>query len=398
MAAIFAVGAMTIFAQDTCEDTEAQTTLGDKFRAEYPLRDIPGRKRAVETGKQFLEKYGACESAKDLSDYLKTTLPIMENNLKTIVDAEAKNALLLRFDTALKTKNWDGVYSSGKEVLQKYPDEFRLVTLVLGSIGLDETASTPRVTKWNDETLRFAKQAIADLEAGKEFKPTFGVGQFTYKNKEDALGWMNYTIGYIYFFGKDDKKQGLSYLYKSTQLASDTKSNPVVYQSIGAYYFDEVRKLAAEVDVMIKDQKADDAEDIAKQKVDAIKAKVALVNGTSEAAIDAYARALNLAKADPVKYKGDYTNSLNKILQDLYNVRFGKMTGFDAFVAATVKKPMPNPLDPVTPIADPEPGTTTTSSTTTTSTTPASTIAKPASGPSKPATSATTKSGTPKKQ
>ncbi|MEO7659429.1 MAG: hypothetical protein ABIV48_07425, partial [Pyrinomonadaceae bacterium] len=185
VAAIFAMGTMVIFAQgvpEPCTDAEGQTTLGDKFRAEYPAKDIPGRKRAIDTGKQFAEKYGACESAKDLSDYLKTTLPKMEAKLKELQEAAEKEALLNRFNKGLTSKNWDEVYSAGKEILQKYPDEFRTATLVLGSIGLDETIKVPRVTKWNDETLRFAKASIADLEGGKEFK-SFGVSPFVYKNK-----------------------------------------------------------------------------------------------------------------------------------------------------------------------------------------------------------------------
>ena len=377
LVAIVAAGAVAGFAQDPCGDAEGQTALGDKFRAQYPEKTVEGRKQAIETGKQFLDKYGACESAKDLAEYLKTTLPKMETALKNVQTAAEKQALTTRFDTALKAKNWDDVYASGQEILAKYPDEFRAAELVLGSIGLDETAKTPRVTKWNDQTLRYAKMSIADLESGKTFSK-FGVDQFTYKTKDDALGWMNYTIGYITFFDKGNKKDALSYLYKATQLDSDTKSNPVVYQTIGLYYYDEVRKLAAEVDTMAKDQKDTDTPEVAKQKVDAIKAKVAMVNGTAEAAIDAYARAYTLAAKDP-KTK-PYADSLHKTIADLYNVRFGKPDGVDTWIANVTKKPMPNPLNPVTPIADPEP---TGSSATKT---PAGTSsALPAAAPAKPA-------------
>ena len=399
-AAIFAVGAVAGFAQDPCAEPEVQTALGDKFRAEYPLKDIAGRKKAIETGEQFLAKYGACESAKELAEYLKTTLPKMKTNLKNVEEGTAKAALLTRFDNGLKSKNWDEVYAAGKEIVQKYPDEFRAAELVLGSIGLDETAKDPRVTKYNEDTLRYAKMSIADLEGGKEFK-TFGVNPFTYKNKDDALGWMNYTIGYIYVFDKNDKKQGLSYLYKATQLNSDTKSNPIVFQSIGSYYFDEVKRLAGEVTVLEKKQDPAATPEAAKALVDEIKAKVALVNGTAEAGIDAYARAFNLAKTDPVKYKKEYADTLNKAIQGLYNVRFGKMDGLDTFVANVVKKPLPNPTNPVTPISDPEPvapvttpGGSTATTTMPVTTTPAATV-KPATTTVKPATTTVTKPATP---
>ncbi len=59
MAVIIVLGAAAGLAQDPCADAEAQTSLGDKFRKEFPDKTIQGRKTAIETGKQFLEKYGA---------------------------------------------------------------------------------------------------------------------------------------------------------------------------------------------------------------------------------------------------------------------------------------------------------------------------------------------------
>lgn len=385
LAAIFAVGGTAAFAQDPCTDADSQTKLGDQFRAEFADKTIPGRKKAISTGKSFLEKFGTCESTKELTAYLNTQLPKMEEAVKKMEDAEAEKKLIDRFNAALTAKNWDEVYVTGKEALQKYGEKYRDAELVLGSIGLDETAKTPSVVKWNDQTLQFAKQAIAGLESGKAY-PSFGVAPFKYKSKEDALGWMNYTIGYIYFFDKKDKKQGLSFLYKASQAASDTKNNPVIYQSIGSYYFDEVRRLAAEVTELEKKQDPAATEEAQKALVDQIKAKVALVNGNAEAAIDAYARALTAAKTAPDRYKKDYTDSLTKTMQDLYNVRFGKMDGFDTFVANIVKKPMPNPSNPVAPIADPD---TTTTNTSTTGTNGSVAATAPAAGakaaPAKPA-------------
>lgn len=394
LAVVIAFGAVAGFAQNPCEDADGQTVLGDKVRAEFKDKTIDGRKKFVETGKQFLEKYGACEAAKELVDWLKINVPKNEDTIKKMIADKAEADLTARFDKAMLTKNWDEVYASGKEILDKYPgDTYRAIELVLGSIGLDETAKTPRVTKWNEETLKYAKLSIADLESGKVFK-TYGIGvkdgaSFVYLNKDDALGWMNYTIGYILFFDKNNKKDSLAYLYKATQMASETKSNPVVYASIGSYYYDETKKLGLEIDGLIKLQDDKDTPEVAKQKVDTIKGKVAIFNGTAEAAIDAYARAYDLAKAKPNK---TYTEALNKQLRDLYNVRFGKMEGFDAFVAGTVKKPMPNPTLPVTPVSDPEPAPTTTTTTTAPTPTPGG---KPAANPIKPVTPPATKPGAP---
>jgi hypothetical protein len=390
VAAFSVAGATVGFAQDPCTDTAGQDALSNKVRELFPKTDPASQAAKIEAGKQFLEKYGACDavSVKEFADYLKPNIPKWEANYKKVTDKQELDGLVAKFNTGLNSKNWDDVYAAGKQLLEKAPEDFRAAELVLGSIGLDETSKTPRVTKWNDDTLKYAKMSVADLESGKTFK-TFGVNPFTYKNKEDALGWMNYTIGYITFFDKNNKKEGVSYLYKATQAASDTKQNPVVYASIGGYYFDDVKVLAKEVQEMIAGQSKDDTPEIAKQKVDAIKAKVALLNGTSEAAIDAYARAYNLAKADVKKYPKTYTDGLYKTLGDLYNVRFGKMDGFEAWIAKVDTKPMPNPTVPVTPISDPEPATPPTTTTTSGSTVKPGTATAPAPATTKPADAAT---------
>ena len=372
---IIALGAVAGFAQDPCTDADGQTTLGDKFRAEYPSKDIPGRRQAIGTGKQFLEKYGSCEPAKELSDYLKITIPKMEANLAKLVEQEGKTKMMDRFNLAYNNaKNWDEVYPSGKDLLAKYPDEFRDIELALGSIGYDESFKSN--FKYNDETLRYAKLSIADLEAGKTFSANFGVGpHFVYKSKDNALGWMNLTIAYITQVVQKNKKDAQPYFYKASQLTSETKSNPIVYASMGSFYFDDVRNLVGEVDALIKTQNATDTEEVAKQKVEAIKVKVAMVNGTAEAAIDAYTRAYNLAKADTKTPKA-YTDGLYKTMQDLYKVRFGKLDGFDAFIVNLVKKPLPNPTQPVAPIRDPEPAV---------KTTPTTPVKPPVTTPAKPA-------------
>jgi hypothetical protein len=196
---------------------------------------------------------------------------------------------------------------------------------------------------------------------------------------------MYYTVGYINFFDKNNKKEGLSYLYKATQVNSDTKSNPVVYETIGAYYFDDVRRLAKEIQDLAAKQSPDNTEEQATQLVNEIKAKVGLVNGTAEAAIGAYARAYTFAKnkKDPVSPKA-YVDSLYKNLQDLYKVRFNKTDGFDAYIASTVNKPMPNPLSPIVPINDAEPATAATGDAAPSTAKPVAPEAKPVSG-SKPA-------------
>ncbi|MEO6656139.1 MAG: hypothetical protein ABIO36_08655 [Pyrinomonadaceae bacterium] len=390
IAAIIALGAVAGLAQDPCTDADGITALGDKFRAQYALKGLPDRRIAIDTGKQFLEKYGACEATKELSDYLKIQLPKMEEKYKIAFNQAATDARYTRFNASVKASNFDETYASGKDILANEPDQLDVV-ISLGSIGYDE--SYKGNFKYNEDTLKFAKMAIASLEAGKMPK-TYGLFQWSYKSKENALGWLNYTIGYIYQVAQKDKKQALPYLYKATQAMSDTKTNPIPYELIGGYYFDELNKITMEIKVLADDQKTTDTEEVAKAKVDAIKAKVALANGTAERAIDAFSRAYTLGASTAAAKP--YKDKMYKNLQDGYKLRFAKTEGLDAWIADTVKKPMPNPLTPVTPIFDPEPVTATTAvPVTMPATTPPATV-KPAPAPTIK-TSPATKPATPVK-
>jgi hypothetical protein len=391
MAVIIALGAVAGFAQDNCADADGQTKLGDEIRALFPLKDMPSRKSTIEKGKQFLEKYGACESAKDLSEYLKGAIPKLEATYTQLDTAAKEKALIDRFNAGLNAKNWDEVYSAGNEILTKHPDKFRDVELALGSIGYDE--SFKNNFKYNEQTLRYAKMAIADLESGKTFSASYGVPKdFVYKSKDNALGWMNLTIGYILQKAQKNLKDAQPHLFKATQLNSDTNKNPIPYEMIGDYYFVELNKITEDIQKMAADQKPDDTEEVAKAKVAAIKAKVALSNGTSERAMDAFARAYTLASSTVAAKP--YKDKMKKNVADAYKLRFNKTEGVDAWIASAVAKPLVNPTTPVTPISDPEPVapvTTTTSTTPTSTTPPATTKPGAATPPAKPAAAPATK-------
>src|SRR5258706_1249574 len=323
MAAFIALGAAAGMAQNPCEDADGMTALNAKFTDNYSKPGIPDRKDAVEAGKQYIEKYGACPPAAEFVEYLKKYLPGIEAKIATDEAKAATGALYTRFYDAVKASNWEETFAAGKDILAKEPDQLDVI-ISLGSIGYDE--SYKGNFKYNEESLRFARQAIAAIESGKTSK-TFGLFQWSYKSKDNALGWLNYTIGYITQVAKKDKPGALPYLYKATQLNSETAKNPIPYELIGYYYFDELNKLIDEIKVGSADQKETDTPEVAKAKVDAIKAKVALSNGTSERALDAFARAYTLGLAKP------YKDKMYKNLQDAYNLRFAKKDGLDTWIA-----------------------------------------------------------------
>ena len=146
LAVMIALGAVAGMAQNPCEDAAGQTAASDAVRADFAVKTLEGRKKFVETAKAFVEKYGACDPAKELADWAKGMIPKTEETIKKM-EADKKEAdLVARFNTALKAKNWDELYASGKVLLTDYGEKYRFVEIALGFIGLEETAKTPRVT------------------------------------------------------------------------------------------------------------------------------------------------------------------------------------------------------------------------------------------------------------
>ena len=64
-AGFIAAGNTAGFAQDACADVDGQTALYTKFTGVYGKNDEASLTTAVDSGKQFLEKYGECATVKE---------------------------------------------------------------------------------------------------------------------------------------------------------------------------------------------------------------------------------------------------------------------------------------------------------------------------------------------
>jgi hypothetical protein len=408
---VFAAAATTTgYAQEVCAEKEQIAALDKEYRDNFD-KDIAKQEIAVKAGKQLIEKYGACPTVdKDFVQYLKDTIPgIEEGIIKAKNDAEAKKkaaerkVLLTKFDTAAKAKNTSEIYKSGKEILAKDAGflteaEFLDVSIALASAGFTQSLATPPVDTYNADTINYAKSLIEKIEAGKMPK-NYGVLSYTLKDpkytdtKSYALGALNYMVGYITYYRQgatspEKKKEALSYFYKAVQYNSFGKTEPLVYQSFGAWYLDEALRIDKERVAAIKAAGGKDTPETL--------AMFALSKGYADRSIDAYARAYKLAKADKAQPK-DYTDSLYSRLKDLYAFRYdGKVEGIDTFVASVQNKPMPDPTTPIEPVKEEAPATKPVTTTSTTDTKPATTTTTPATTPTKPVSVTTTTTTTTK--
>lgn len=364
MMAFTAVTVTPSFAQDPQEEKVA---LYKKYTDNFDKPEIEKKKIAIEAGKQYIEKYGANADDKDQVAYFKSAIPALEEQVvkleKLAMEREAsriRNERLKRFDAAVRGNKFADAFAVGKEVIANEPPDSKIildVEIVLASLGLDQAAA--KVDTYNNDAINYAKSVIQKLAAGKT-SDNFGAFQYEYKSKDNALGWMNYTLGYITYYRQDKIADSLPYLYKSTQIKSETNKLSNTYRIIGLWYLEEALRI--DKDRLAKIAAAQNKD------TDETLALLALQKGYADRSIDAYARAYSLATAKDSKDKKEYTDGIYSRLQDLYKFRYdGKIEGIDAFVATVMNKPMPDPTVPVTPVAAEE--TTTTATTTAPSTT-----------------------------
>jgi hypothetical protein len=352
MAAVTVANTSLTFAQDD----EAKTKLYTDFIACYKETDRAKRDACYRLAKEYIDKYGT-----DQDEYIKfvrARYALYEKTLKEESDRDRMN----RFDAAIKNAqnvNADEAFAAGREVLAIRPDLID-VPIVLASIGFDQAAAKTPNTRYNNDAINYAKMAIQQLEAGKPSATgNFGVYAYSYKTKEfpdgknNALGWMNYIIGYIMYTHQNQKKEALPYLYKATQINSATKTNPAIYQLIGNWYVDELLRIDRDRLEKIKAAGNQDTEET--------KQMLALQRGLADRAVEAFAKAYHVAPTDPAAKA--YRDSLLARAKELYGIRFeNNMTGFDAYLATVRNKNLTDPTTAVTPIAE-DPTTTTGSNT-----------------------------------
>jgi hypothetical protein len=205
------------------KEVKENQDLYEKYTSNY-RGTIEQKKIAVKAGKEYIEKYGNDERYKSQIEYLKKAVPRLEDFVNCCLpDVEPKD--YFEFNKAFKDKNWDKLFEAGASILKREPDF--VVSLTLASVGFDNLVKNSK-RRYLDETLFYAQKSIELLEKENDPNKYHGVFENKYKTKEfpngkaNALGWMNYMIGYIKYFQLNQKDEAIPYLQKSLQYKSES--------------------------------------------------------------------------------------------------------------------------------------------------------------------------------
>lgn len=336
--------ATNVFAQDAaaqqCTSPEKTALYEEQFLKNYKGTDEQ-RATAYTAAKDYVQKYGSCAGSgdADITKYLQNWIPKYEAILK----AKEGEAAAKEVNDAIVTKDTGKLFTAGKNYLAKNPDEVG-VMLYMADSGFAQ--ANKKVDTYNTDTVAYAKQAIQKIEGGKT--PTSGKWD-PFKDKDEALAWMNYTIGYINGFRQQNMREAAPYFYKAAQYNSSIKTSHVPYAAIGQMYLDDYTKQAA--DYKTKYEAAPDTPEA--------KTALGMIKATADRAMDAFARAYSYAKANN-KLPADVSKDLYETLTQFYKYRHNdQTTGMDAYVASVANSPLPDPTSTITPVVETTPAATT---------------------------------------
>jgi len=365
LATLAAVFALPAYAQDAAAtpaagpcttEAEAKAALYKKFLDNY--KGTPEQqKTASETGKEYINKYGACPDDADRK------VATFVQNWVNKYDAVARDFAF----TKAVNENPAEAFRLGRERTTTNPDDLKTY-LQLVAAGTKAVQSGNK--SLNAEATNAARKALQLVEQGK----TSDIWA-PFASQAEAAPGLNYYLGY--FTLENSPAEAATFLQKAAQSNSTYGKEPTTYEFLAAAYINgELKALATEWKAKYEGKEATPESEGHYNKINAVTDRV----------IDALARAAALTPAGNAAKAARMTK-----LEQFYKPRHNDSTaGMNELVAGILSKPLMLPgMEPKpTPPADTT-GANGTGGATTPATTPAS--SQPAAGATaKPASTTTT--------
>ena len=393
--AIVAASALAAFAQTTPPATTATPTapaastqcdeqtniqLYERWRNNRN-GDAAAQKTASEAGREYLQK---CTGTADAA-YI--------NAVKKWVDRYESVTQEFNYQQALSKNDAAEAFRLGRQLNASSTAGPRTEILTqLAWLGYSTSAAPTNASDaYNTEAERFAKDALAAIQAGRQPQCVGTDGKTTpcwapFNSREDLIGGLHFAIGHFATKAKRFEDAATAF-HAAAQQNGFTKTTASTYANLAAAYAlnAEYLRLIKEYDALVKANPDAAGSEQAKSIL-------ARIDPHTDRIIDAYARAVALA-TDPklAAQKADWMRRLT----DFYKFRNNNSdAGLNELIAGISSRPMPPVATTLAPApattgagngaTAPTPAATTTSPAATTGTTP------PATTGNTPATTGTT--------
>jgi len=302
--------------QDACAQ-EAKDALYASF-----LKNIKAdQAKAYEEAKKYL----ACPPPAEVSEGQQKIIDYLKNFVNKYEAATRKSDYRIKI---YNEKKYEEGYAMAEQILAAEPENLQ----VLVDLGANAYLLPPlKNDALTAKGLGFAQKALQMIDAGKtleDWKPL--------ASKDEAVAYLNYSIGALTL--EKDPSTALKNLIKAAQFETILKKSPYTYAYIaGAYETGPYAKMSEEYKRLYQ----------GKDETPESKLMLANINQIVDRMIDAYARAVALAAADPnfAKPKVGWNDSL---IQWYKYRNADKTDGMDQLVAGILSKPLPPEPTPLT--------------------------------------------------
>ena len=275
---------------------------------------------AYEAALDYMKRYGKEDD--QYTQHLKLWIADYEEKERvkrlTAERADREQQLLGSFSE----KNYTRAYGLAKQVLTDNPNNVRvLIALGYGAVAASTEA---RNETFNAEAARHAAKAITLIGSGRT-PETWA----PFKGKEDVLGSLHYALGFYAL--KTNPEAAIPSFITATQVDADRRNAPSTYYFLAvAYQNGPYKRLSEDFTKRFGNQP------------ESPESKAALdgVNKVVDKMIDAYARAVALAGANP-QNQAAKTQWMTQ-LTNFYKFRHNNSdAGLNEFIAGVLARPLP---------------------------------------------------------
>ena len=274
------------------------------------------QKRGYELCKEYLQKFGG-----DKDEF--TT------HISRWVEEYEKASRPFQFSAYISQKRLKEAFDVGEQILAEQDDnKLKLSIMIRLAFAGYDASVRDKNAQFESDALTYAKDALREIDAG-----TVATSWSPFKDKTETQAWMNYVAGVMLF--KKSESEATPFFYKAVQFDSSVKRASYSYYAIAFFYEKKYEVAAKEYETKYGAQTTETPESRADRE---------RLNSLLDRMIDAYARAIKCAEAEPASQQNRI--GWRERASVLYKFRKGAADGLDALINNAISKPMPDPATP----------------------------------------------------